>query len=312
MKLSIVATLYQSAAYVEEFCRRASAAARELVDDDYEIVLVNDGSPDNSMEVAVNLGMMDPHLIVVDLSRNFGHHKAMMAGLAQSSGSRVFLIDSDLEEEPEWLIGFARQMEEENCDVVYGIQEKRKGGWFEQWSGWIFYHIFRWATGVNIPSNIVVARIMTRRFVDALLQHKEQEIFFAGLLFITGFEQHPQLVTKHSSSPSTYSFRMKINQTINAVVSFSNTPLRAIFYSGVLISFLSLLSVVYIVIQWLFFQKPPAGWTSVVISVWLLGGITISFLGIVGIYMAKVFSETKNRPNVIVRQIFKKQKSQTC
>ena len=109
MKLSIVATLYQSAPYVAEFHRRASAAA-QIVGEDYELVLVNDGSPDRSLDVAVQLHRRAQH-VVVDLSRNFGHHKAMMTGLDAARGERVFLVDSDLEEEPEWLLGFARQME---------------------------------------------------------------------------------------------------------------------------------------------------------------------------------------------------------
>ena len=118
MKLSIVATLYQSAPYIAEFYQRATAVAREFARDDYEIVLVNDGSPDNSLELAVQLTEADHHVVLVDLSRNFGHHKAMMTGLAYSAGEQVFLIDSDLEEEPEWLLSFEEQMQQEASDVV--------------------------------------------------------------------------------------------------------------------------------------------------------------------------------------------------
>ena len=106
MKLSVVTTLYQSAVYIEEFCRRISLVADELAGDSYEIILVNDGSPDHSLDVAVGLAAQDKRLVVVDLSRNFGHHQAMMTGLSYARGERVFLIDSDLEEEPEWLRGF--------------------------------------------------------------------------------------------------------------------------------------------------------------------------------------------------------------
>ena len=123
MKLSIVATLYQSAPYIDEFHKRASASAKQLLGDDYEIVLVNDGSPDNSLDLAIRLTERDSHVVVVDLSRNFGHHKAMMTGLAHAKGELVFLIDSDLEEEPEWLLSFASAMLDKRCDVVYGVQE---------------------------------------------------------------------------------------------------------------------------------------------------------------------------------------------
>lgn len=233
MKLSIVATLYQSAPYIEEFFRRAGAAAHQLVDDDYEIVLVNDGSPDNSLELAIHLSQSDPHVIVVDLSRNFGHHKAMMTGLAHARGEQVFLIDSDLEEEPEWLLSFSEQMQREQCDVVYGIQWQREGGVFERWSGQLFYRIFRLLTHLDLPNNIVVARLMTRRYVNALLQHDEREVFMAGLWHITGFDQRPQTIKKHCTSETTYTFRRKMSLLVNSVTSFSNAPLIGIFYIGV-------------------------------------------------------------------------------
>lgn len=240
MKLSIVATLYQSAPYINEFHERASATARRLVGDDYEIVLVNDGSPDNSLDLAVKLTEQDSHVVVVDLSRNFGHHKAMMTGLAHAKGERVFLIDSDLEEEPEWLETFVQQMEQESCDVVYGIQERRKGSWFERWSGQWFYRFFKALTGLALPENVVTARLMTRRYVNALLRHEEREVFMAGLWYITGFDQRPYVIKKHNTSETTYTFRRKMSLLVNSVTSFSNTPLVSIFYIGISISLFAL------------------------------------------------------------------------
>ncbi|MDR3562629.1 MAG: glycosyltransferase family 2 protein [Negativicutes bacterium] len=307
MKLSIVATLYQSAPYINEFHARATDAARELVGDDYEIVFVNDGSPDISLEIAVQLTKHDAHVVVVDLSRNFGHHKAMMTGLAHALGERVFLIDSDLEEEPEYLIGFASQMERDACDVVYGVQEKRKGEWFERWSGRLFYRFFKVLTGLDLPENLITARLMTRRYVDALLLHKERELMIAGLWLITGFSQRAQTVKKHSSSKTTYTFQKKIYALINSVTSFSNTPLIGIFYIGVLISIISSVYVFYLGVHWLFLPKSISGWTSVIASIWLLGGMVISFIGVIGIYLSKIFSETKQRPYTIIKSIYKGQ-----
>ena len=307
MKLSIVATLYKSAPYITEFHARASAAAEELVGDDYEIVFVNDGSPDNSLDLAVQLTERDPHVIVVDLSRNFGHHKAMMTGLAHAESERIFLIDSDLEEEPEWLRHFAWQLENEACDVVYGVQEKRRGSWFERWSGQWFYRVFKALTGLALPENIVTARLMTRRYVEALLRHEEREVFMAGLWHITGFNQCPHTIRKHSTSETTYTFRRKMSVLVNSVTSFSNTPLIGIFYIGVSISLFALAYIAYLVTYWLLIAKPLSGWTSVMASIWLIGGMIISFIGVVGIYLSKIFSETKQRPYTIVRQIYAKQ-----
>ncbi|NYH98051.1 glycosyltransferase family 2 protein [Cupriavidus plantarum] len=304
MNLSIVATLYQSAAYIEEFCLRASAAARELVGEDFEIVLVNDGSPDNSLEVAVRVAARDSHVVVVDLSRNFGHHKAMMTGLSQARGEQIFLLDVDLEEEPEWLLSFAAQRDAESCDVVYGVQEARKGGWFERWTGQWFYGLVRMMTGLSLPENVVTARLMSRRYVDALTAHEEREVFMAGLWYITGFAQSPQIVRKHSTSETTYTFRRKMSLLVNSVTSFSNAPLIGIFYFGVMVSLIALFYIAFLVLNWMFLSHPMSGWTSVMASIWLLGGLIISFIGIVGLYLSKVFSETKRRPYTIVREIY--------
>lgn len=307
--LSIVATLYQSAPYITEFHHRATAAARKLVGDDYEIVLVNDGSPDNSLDLAIQLTESDGHVVVVDLSRNFGHHKAMMTGLAHARGERVFLIDSDLEEEPEFLLSFDTQMNSEPSDVVYGVQEQRKGSWFERWSGQWFYRFFKALTGQALPKNIVTARLMSRRYVDALLRHEEREVFMAGLWHITGFIQRPQTVKKHSTSETTYTFRKKMSLLVNSVTSFSNAPLISIFYIGISISFFAIFYIGFIGIHWIFLARPLSGWASVMASIWLLGGMIISFIGVIGIYLSKIFSETKRRPYTIVRQVYAKNKT---
>ncbi len=304
MNLSIVATLYQSAPYIVEFHRRASAVAREAAGNDYEIVLVNDGSPDDSLEIAIALSETDPHVVLVDLSRNFGHHKAMMTGLAHARGQNVFLIDSDLEEEPEWLLAFQAQMHAEQCDVVFGVQEKRKGGVVERLTGNLYYRLFRVLTGVRQPNNIVTARLMSRRYVEALLLHRERELNIGGLWIITGFTQREHVVTKHATSPTTYSFSRKLGHLVNAVTSFSSLPLVFTFYAGVTISFTALLYIAYLVFRYFFVSTPPDGYTSIIASIWLFSGLIIFFIGIQGIYIAKVFSEVKRRPYSIVRQVY--------
>ena len=304
MKLCIVATLYQSAPYIAEFHARATVVAQQLAGDDYQIVLVNDGSPDDSLDVAIKLTDNDTHVVIVDLSRNFGHHKAMMTGLDHARGERVFLIDVDLEEQPEWLLDFSQQMARECCDVVYGVQERRKGNWFERWSGQWFYTLLKMLTGFPLPQNVVTARLMTRRYVEALLRHREREVFMAGLWHITGFAQTGKKDQKQSSSETTYTLRRKLSLLVNSVTSFSNAPLISIFYIGLVISFFSTVYIAYLVLQRLLWAAPLGGWTSVMASIWLLGGMIISFIGVVGIYLAKIFSEAKQRPYTIVRHVY--------
>lgn len=304
VKLSIVATLYQSAPYIIEFHRRASAVARQLAGESYEIILVNDGSPDNSLDFAVQLTKDDSHVVVIDLSRNFGHHHAMMTGLEAAAGDRVLLIDSDLEEEPEWGIDFDTDMAREQCDVVYGIQTQRKGGVAEQITGKMFYRVFRLLTRIDQPDNITTARLMSRRYVDALLLHREREINIGGLWIITGFKQYQRPIRKHSSSPTSYSLSHKISHLVNAITSFSNFPLVFTFYSGAVISLSALLYIVYLIGRYYFVSMPPSGYTSLIASIWFFSGLMIFFLGIQGIYISKIFSEAKQRPRTIIRHVY--------
>jgi putative glycosyltransferase len=303
MKVSIVATLYRSAEHLAEFYERASAAARRWADNDYELVLVNDGSPDASLPRAVELTRRDPHVVVVDLSRNFGHHKAMMTGLAHARGEHVFLIDSDLEEDPAWLEDFAEHMSREACDVVYGVQASRKGGWFERWSGDAYYRLMQAISGVDMPRNMVTARLMARRYVDALLRHEEREVDIGGLWAITGFRQCPYAVVKGSSSTTTYTLRHRVAVFVNSITSFSTAPLVAIFYIGIATFVVAAVLMIGIVVQWMFIAEPVSGWTSLIVSLWLIGSMVISFIGIIGIYLAKILSEVKRRPYTIVREV---------
>lgn len=302
MKLSIVATLYHSASYIAEFHKRASAVAKAFSGDDYEIVFVNDGSPDNSLELAICVAEQDSHVVVVDLSKNFGHHKAMMTGLSHATGDYIFLIDSDLEEDPEWFDAFFEKMEQTESDVVYGVQVARKGRWFERWSGRLYYRLMCALMGINLPESVVTARLMTKRFVDVLMLHDEREMFLGGLFSLAGFEQVPIPVKKHSTSETTYTFTRKMILLVNTVTSFSNVPLMMIFYLGVMISGTACAFLAYILLNWVLRDAPPSGWTSVIASIWLMGGLMISFLGVIGIYLSKMFIETKRRPYTIVRK----------
>ena len=176
MKLSIVTTLYFSAPYIYEFYERIFRVAHSLAGESFEIVFVNDGSTDDSLEFAMKLHARDARGVVVDLSRNFGHHEAMMTGLSEASGDKIFLIDSDLEEEPDWLTAFNERMNQERGDVVYGIQDRRKGAVFERAMGALYYRLFRVLTGINQPNNIVTARLMSKQYVQALLSYQEREL----------------------------------------------------------------------------------------------------------------------------------------
>lgn len=302
MKISIVATMFNSAEYVDEFCDRVSAAAR-VISQDYEIILVNDGSPDESLKKAIERAGYDKSLTVVDLSRNFGHHQAMMAGLEYADGTLVYLTDIDLEEQPEWLPSFYEQLKRQGCDVVFGQQEARRGGIWERITGQLFYFLVALLTQLDLPKNIVTSRLMTRRYVNALLRFKEREFFAAGLWQMAGFDQQPQLVEKASTSATTYSLRRKLELLVRMLTSFTAAPLVFTFYFGIFIFLCAIAYTGYLVSNWVFLSNPMPGWTSVMASVWLLGGLIIALIGIIGVYLSKVFLEAKQRPLTIVREI---------
>jgi putative glycosyltransferase len=303
MKLSIVTTLYGSAAYINEFYERSLLVARELVGEDFEIIFVNDGSPDNSLEIGLSLMEQDEKIKIIDLSRNFGHHKAMMLGLEHAQGKKIFLIDIDLEEQPEWLVSFNSLMLSEDADVVYGVQASRKGNFFERMSGYFFYRLFRFFTKLDQANNITTARLMSSRYVQALISHREREINIGGLWVITGFKQCHHEVTKLSTSPSVYTNRHKLDHLMNSITSFSSLPLRFSFYAGVAISFSAFLFIGYQFYLYIF-KTPPEGYVSVIASIWLFSGLIILLNSIQGIYISKIFMEVKQRPQTIIRKIY--------
>jgi len=303
MTLSIVTTLYDSAPYLEQFYLR-TCAATEQITRDYEIILVNDGSPDNSLDIAISIHRRDKRVRVIDLSRNFGHHKAMMTGLAHARGELVLLVDSDLEEEPELLNNFYEQLQRTGADVVFGVQQKRKGRLFERISGSLYFKVFNLFSTYPIPENHITARLMTREYVAALMRHQEREFVMSGLWALTGFNQVPITVRKHHKARSAYGLRRKLSHLVNAVTSFSNKPLVLIFYLGCFILLVSSIAAADMIIRKLLFGTLLQGWASLIVSVWLLGGLTIFCLGVIGIYLAKVFIEVKQRPYTIVKRVF--------
>lgn len=304
MKLSIVTTLYHSEKYIKEFYKRATSEAQKIAGQEYEIIMVDDGSPDRSLDIAIELTKNDHHVIVVELSRNFGHHKAMRAGLELAKGNLVFLLDSDLEEEPEWLSIFYQQLINQDLDVVYGVQEKRKGGFFEIVSGVVYYKLLNFLLNIQHPKNITTARLMRKKYVDSYLRFTETESVISCLWVITGFKQKSHVVKKLSHSDSTYSFMKKMSIAINTVTSFSTAPLRIIFILGIIITFFSFLFIIKIILGKIFWYKTIEGWVSIIVSIWFLGGLIISLIGILGLYLSKVFLEIKNRPSSIIRNIY--------
>lgn len=302
MDLSIVTTLYCSAPYIQEFYQRASAAAKQITSN-YELIFVDDGSPDNSLELALSIYADDPRVRVIELSRNFGHHRAIMTGLENARGDLIFLLDSDLEEAPELLQRFYSEMQASGADVTYGVQRSRRGRLFERITGDLFYMIFNSLSAVSIPANAVTARLMKRDYVGALVQHKDREICLAALYTITGFRQAAILIEKGCKGKTTYNLSRRVAALVDAITSFSNRPLVFVFYVGTAVVTTSAAAGLALILRVLFFGSFLPGWASLMVSLWFLGGLIVFCIGIVGIYLSRVFSETKDRPYTIIREL---------
>jgi len=305
MKISVVTTLYHSSSYIHEFYNRCLACVKKT-GLDYEFVFVNDGSPDDSLQKVLALSDSDKNIVTIDLSRNFGHHEAIMTGLKCCSGDYIFLIDCDLEEEPELFdLFWAKIQEDPSWEVVYGVQTKRKGGLFERISGALFYNIISKLTSIDYPANSLTARVMTKRYVEAVVQYKETELEIWGIFVLSGFRQLAIPVTKGFKGSTTYTLWRKLGMAVDAITSLSNRPLYLAFIIGLLCFVFSCINVGVIVYKKLFLDVDIEGWASTVASIWLVGGMILFVLGIFGVYLSKMFNEIKARPLSIIRKIYR-------
>ncbi|KUI15635.1 glycosyl transferase [Mycobacterium lehmannii] len=305
MKLSIVTTLYQSSRYLEEFYRRITEAASTITDN-YELILVNDGSPDDSLEAAKKLLSRDRRIVIVELSRNFGHHRAMMTGLEHTKGDFVFLIDVDLEEDPENLVIFWNYLRTHpEADVVIGeIQTKKQGGLTRRLASSWFYDLFNSLSYVKISNKELVSRLMRRAYVDTLVAYQERELFIPGIWVHAGYNQHYVPAEKTFDGHSTYTLRRKLTMVVEAITSFSAKPLLMVFYTGVMFVVSACLIILYLIISKILFGYSVVGWASLVAILFFIGGMIIFSLGIVGIYTAKIYTEVKQRPKSIVKNVY--------
>jgi putative glycosyltransferase len=196
-------------------------------------------------------------------------------------------------------------MTECGCDVVYGVQAVRRGGWFSRVTGDLYYRAVNAVSGINFPRNILTLRLMTRRYVDSLLLHRERELLISGIWHLTGYDQVALPVTKHDTSPSTYSLLRRFSLVLMGVISFSDRPLRWIFYTGFAVLFFAFLYILYVLGVYLINGGGVSGYASLILSIWIIGGLNFLFLGTIGIYVATIFSETKQRPYTIVRAIYR-------
>ena len=309
MTLSVVTTLYKSKPFLETFLKEIIANIQIIKINDFELVFVNDGSPDDSVEYLLERKKEIPEIKIIDLSRNFGHHYAIQAGLNFASGEYVFLIDNDLETPPSVLVDYYNEIIiDKNLDVVYGYQEARKGNFIEKKAGSVFWVLINKLSDTKIPHNILTERLMTKQYVNELLRLQDANLFMGGMMYWVGFNQKGIPVKKgQRDGASTYSIKRRAELMLQAITSFSGKPLEWLFYIGISISFFSFLFLIYLATQKIIHQdEVQLGWTSIVDINMLILGIISTFLGLIGIYIYKIFKQVQGRPNEIIKRIRRK------
>jgi putative glycosyltransferase len=303
-KISIVTSLYKSSKYVNDFYSRHLACIRKL-NLNYEFIFVDDGYPDDSKDKVLELIKLDNNIRLILFSRNFGQYPAMFAGMTYAQGDYIYTSDSDLEESPEnILLLFDIFQHGIEVDFVYGVVDNRKGGLIRNIFGSLFFKIMNWMSSIEIPKNMSWQIIMTKRYKDVLLKYNEVETLPAGLMTLTGFNQVPFTIEKKYKGSTTYSFSKRIKLAINSITSFSSKPLVLIGLFGFLISFLAFSTIFVVIISNIFYKiNYQLGWISMIGSIWLVGGLILISIGVIGIYLAKIFNQVKGRPLYVIKNI---------
>jgi len=304
-QLSVVVPCYNEAANLDLLHGRVSAAARAAVGDDHEIVLVNDGSRDDSWAAMRRLADADPRVVAVNLSRNHGHQLALTAGLDLCSGEQILVIDADLQDPPELLADMRRAMVEQEADVVYAVRRKRDGETvFKRATAALFYRLLDRVTDTPIPLDTGDFRLMSRRALDAFLSLPEQARFIRGMVAWVGFRQVPfpyDRAERHAGETN-YPLGKMVRLAVDAVTGFSTAPLRIASHASVILAACSLLLLVYI--AWGYFEGDPVqGWTSTMLVVTVLSAIQMFVLGMIGEYLGRLYVEAKRRPLYLVADV---------
>lgn len=302
--ISVVAPAYNEQEVLEEFHRRVSAVLQGL-GGDYEIVLVNDGSRDNTLAIMHALRARDPHVTVVDLSRNFGKEIALSAGLDHTKGEVVVVLDSDLQDPPE-LIPQMLEMWREGYEVIYGTRAVREGEtWFKKATANYFYKVIKQVSRVDIPKNTGDFRLMSRRAVEALAKLREEHRFMKGLFAWVGFPSKALLYKRDPRAAGTtkWNYWKLWNLALEGITSFTVAPLKVSTYLGLVIALLALVYAVVVIWKAAFYSDPVRGYPSLMAVMLFLGGVQLISVGLLGEYVGRIFNEVKRRPLYLLNRL---------
>ena len=307
MKNKLISALIH--AYNEEEClhelyKRVTAVLSKLENYDYEILIINDGSKDKTLEILQELHDKDNHIQYVNLARNYGKEIAMAAGFDYVKGDVVVILDADLQDPPE-LIPDMISYYEAGYDDIYGRRKSRKGEtWLKKTTAKLFYKLLQKSTRVDILKDTGDFRLLSRRAVEALKKYKEQRRYTKGFFALIGFKKKEFLYDRDSrvAGQSKWNYFNLFNLAIEGITSFSNFPLRLSSFLGIIVAAFGFIYIVFLVLKTLIFGEPVRGYPTLLSVIIFLGGIQLLSLGVIGEYLGRIFDEVKNRPLYFVEK----------
>ena len=301
MKISVVSPVYRAENILDTLVERIENSVSKLTSD-YEIILVEDGGPDDSWGKIEKLTQSNSRITGIQLSRNFGQHCAITAGLDQASGDWIVVMDCDLQDQPEEISKLLAKAEE-GYDVVLASRYNRIDGYFKKLFSKLFYRTLSYLTGSEHDETIANFGIYHKKVINAVVAMREPIRFFPSMVKWVGFKT-TRVEVEHAAreeGESNYNFGRLIQLAINIVLAFSDKPLQILIKVGAMISFGSILIAFIYIYKWLMGDIEVLGFTSLIVSIWFLSGLIMATLGVVGIYVGKTFEGVKNRPIYVVK-----------
>lgn len=305
MKVSIVIPCYNEEAVLEAAYQRFSDVLGSS-GYDYELITINDGSQDRTLEILASLAQRDRRLKVISFSRNFGHQNAVTAGLHCCSGDVAVIIDADLQDPPEVIPQMIELHRKEGSNVVYAVRNKREGeSLFKLLSAKLYYRILNGLSEYSFPVDTGDFRLIDRKVLDAFRQFPEKHKYLRGLFSWMGFKQTPFYYNRDERYAGTtkYTFRKMARLASNGIFGFSKKPLKVAISLGSVSILIALGLILWILYLQIFAHDHVVqGWSSTIITILFLGGIQLLTIGILGEYIGNIFDETKNRPEYIIQE----------
>jgi dolichol-phosphate mannosyltransferase len=300
--ISVVVPVYGCETCLKELCSRLDETLKSIPAD-YEIILVNDASPDDAWTTIKILHENNKYIKGIDLARNFGQHHAITAGLDAADGDWVVVMDCDLQDQPEEIPKLYDKALE-GYEVVFGKRAKRQDNWFKKKASQFFYRIYDYFTGASTDYTVANFSIISKKAVRGFRRIKEQNRFYPLFIQWMGFKTASVEInhSERKQGKSAYNIRKLVTLGTDAIISQSNKPLRLSIQFGFLIASVSLIYGLYLFGRYFFLDVPVQGWTSVMVSIYFIGGLIFFNFGVLGLYIGKVFNEVKGRPLYLIRE----------